>query len=132
MAMATLLRLLLDDDIQSKQLQPRSLTCLYRPSLVARNDSCRHRIWNLDRLSCAQFKGRNQVFRWIPSICPSRRRCQRLFAIHPCQSCRRNHLLRHADLLRWTHHDRVHAWNIRQWIPEHPESSTGQRWDHFS
>ena len=112
MAMATLLCLLPDDDVQSKQLQPRSLARVHRLALVAWNDSCCHWIWNPDRPSRSQQPWRHQVLRRFPGLCSCRRRCQRLFVVHPRQSSCCDHLFRHTNILRRTNHDRVHAWDI--------------------
>lgn len=112
MAMATLLCLLPDDDVQSKQLQPRSLARVHRLALVAWNDSCCHWIWNPDRPSRSQQPWRHQVLRRFPGLCSCRRRCQRLFVVHPRQSSCCDHLFRHTNTLRRTNHDRVHAWDI--------------------
>jgi hypothetical protein len=130
MALATLLRLLPDYDLQPQLLQPWSLAGVAGSTLVAWYHRCDHRISNPDRDGRPQQPRSDQILRWIPGVRPRCWRHSRSQSLHSGQSDRCYHLFRNTNLLWRPNHDCLHAWHIRKWVQRYSKSVACERWDH--
>jgi hypothetical protein len=98
MALATLFCILFDYDFQPKQLQPRRLTRVNRPPLVARYDCCGYWICDPDCPRGTQQPRSDQVLHRIPGLCTRGGRCSWSQLIHLGSSSSGYHLLRDASV----------------------------------
>lgn len=132
LGMAALLRLLLGNNIQPQQLQPRCLSGIYRASLVARHDRGRHWIRHPHHFGRAKQPWCYQILHRLSSLRSSSSRCARRQLVHSCQGCGCYRLLRDTDLLRRPHHISFHARHLRQRTQQYPQSPSRKCWHYLA